>query len=318
MRTLTDNAAAMLHDAALDHRFWSLAVKHVCWVRNRVTHRSLKRGKNKFLSPHEKLYDRPGKIAMLRVFGCDCWRFDFDRSKDRITNPKAKKGIFVGISPNRKGWMIFDPKTRSIRTSYHCSFNEDFSHRRESLTGLQLKVSKSSLSKSKMKELRSLAELYAVDPATSKFLRLTDPDFGSKGPKIQAHKPSKTTLSAKLDVEVGAGGGKDNSNHRLNRDKESDVEDSEVEDEDSSGDEEATLRRSKRIQPSTSNGPVLDAAQPTSTLRFGKRSLATTRDFDDNDTLVRDLIPVRTEEPGVFVELTAEDLKFLKFAFDHD
>jgi hypothetical protein len=101
MRTLTDNAAAMLHDAALDHRFWSLAVKHVCWVRHRVTHRSLKRGKNKFLSPHEKLYDRPGKIAMLRVFGCDCWRFDFDRSKDRIANPKAKKGIFVGISPNK-------------------------------------------------------------------------------------------------------------------------------------------------------------------------------------------------------------------------
>jgi hypothetical protein len=49
-------------------------------------------------------------------------------------------------------------------------------------------------------------------------------------------------------------------------------------------------------------------------------ALATTRDLEDtdNDTLVRDLIPVRTEEIGVFVELTAEDLKFLKFAFDHD
>lgn len=40
-RTYGDCAACILHDAVLTHQYWSLAVKHVCWIRNRLIHRAL-------------------------------------------------------------------------------------------------------------------------------------------------------------------------------------------------------------------------------------------------------------------------------------
>jgi len=97
-RVLADNTSAILHEATLDHRFWSLAMKHVCWVKNRMPHRALKDSEGIIESPYERLYQRPAKLAMLRVFGCDSWRFDFDRKKADLTVPKAVHGIFVGIS----------------------------------------------------------------------------------------------------------------------------------------------------------------------------------------------------------------------------
>ena len=57
-KTLCDAAACLLQDAALNHRYWSLAVKHVCWLKNRVHHKALK-GKSKGMSPFEAAFKRP-------------------------------------------------------------------------------------------------------------------------------------------------------------------------------------------------------------------------------------------------------------------
>ena len=41
-RTLVEHAKTILHDAGLAREFWTLAVKHVAWVRNRIWHKALK------------------------------------------------------------------------------------------------------------------------------------------------------------------------------------------------------------------------------------------------------------------------------------
>jgi hypothetical protein len=312
MRTLIESAASMLAEAMLDHRWWSLAVKHAVWIRNRISHQALKSGKV-YQTPFEKLYHRSAKLGMVRVFGCDSWRFDFDRKKADITMPKAIKGIFVGVSPTRKGWMIFDPKTRTIRTSYHCSFNEDFSHRRESLTGFKLRVEKAKLTAARSAELMEVAELYSEDPA--QFLLPSDPDFGSgAGPKITADKPQVSESNTSQESPSLSDRSADSEAVRDNGgDQEENEGDEEVDSEegDSCSEEEDTpLRRSARSKTSSASVGKKESEVPNLDID----------ELDDNGklVLVRDVIPVRRAAFSKVEVLTVDHMKFLKFAFEHD
>jgi len=140
-RTLVEHAAALMHGAGLAREFWSLAVKHVVWLKNRFWSRSLQGAAGPGMSPFQALYGRPPRVSMARVWGCDAWRLDTSH-KSGTFNPKGKKGIFVGLSANRKGWVIFDPKSRTIRTTFHCSFDESFEGRRCALRDFDLRQRK--------------------------------------------------------------------------------------------------------------------------------------------------------------------------------
>ena len=47
-RTLVEHAACIIHAAGLAREFWSLAVKHIVWVRNRLWHRSERKRSESF------------------------------------------------------------------------------------------------------------------------------------------------------------------------------------------------------------------------------------------------------------------------------
>ena len=137
-RTLVEHATCVLNEAGVTKRLWSLAVKHIVWVRNRVWHRSLQDERGVTISPFERLYGRPPRVSMARVWGCDAWILDHDHTSGSF-KPKARKGIFIGISANRKGWVIFDPATRKARTSYHVSFDESMENRKCALRQFDLR-----------------------------------------------------------------------------------------------------------------------------------------------------------------------------------
>jgi hypothetical protein len=59
-RTFSECTASLLYESALSHRYWSLGVKHACWLRNRLLHKPLKKG-NKHKSPYEALRNRKSK-----------------------------------------------------------------------------------------------------------------------------------------------------------------------------------------------------------------------------------------------------------------
>ena len=48
----------------------------------------------------------------------------------------------MGLSANRKGWCLFDPKTRKVTTSYHVTFNESMDNRVCALRDFDLRPSK--------------------------------------------------------------------------------------------------------------------------------------------------------------------------------
>ena len=180
-RTIMDAIRCVLHEAGLSHRFWSLAMRWVVWVKNRIWHTSfMKQGKP--MSPFEALHGRVPSLAMARVFGCDVWVYDFDAPKDTV-QPKGVKCLFVGMSENRKGWLVLNLQTMKIKTSYHCSFIESMDGRRCALTDRKLKPHLAEISETPEDEVpvEAIFELYeGVDDVS-----LEEPeDSESEDPEI--------------------------------------------------------------------------------------------------------------------------------------
>ena len=50
--------------------------------------------------------------------------------------------IFVGISENKKGWVLLDPSTRKLTTTHHATFDGDMSNRRCALRDFDLRQAK--------------------------------------------------------------------------------------------------------------------------------------------------------------------------------
>ena len=66
-RTLVEHARTVLHEAGLAREFWSLAVKHIAWLRNRTWHSALKIPGGPGVSPFQVLYGRTPRISMAGV-----------------------------------------------------------------------------------------------------------------------------------------------------------------------------------------------------------------------------------------------------------
>ena len=139
-RTLVEGGRALLVNAGLAKEFWSVAVKHLVYVKNRVWHSKHQVGSTG-ASPFEVLFGKPARVDQLRVWGCDAWKLDHQH-RSGSWERKAKKMIYVGMAANRKGWVLFDPKTRKLSTTYHCSFDESMENRRCALRDFDLRPAK--------------------------------------------------------------------------------------------------------------------------------------------------------------------------------
>jgi transposase InsO family protein len=92
-RTIIEHAQAFLYEAVLDKRFWSMAVQHVVWLRNRIYHGGLRDATGVACSPFEKLFKAKAKLSQVRVFGAETWRLDHTRSKGTLSSQKLFKGF---------------------------------------------------------------------------------------------------------------------------------------------------------------------------------------------------------------------------------
>ena len=132
IRTIFTGAKCLLHEACLGNKFWSFAVKHYVYVKNRIWHSAVQID-GKPASSFERLHGRKPNLDMVRVFGADSRVLDFSVAKGDPSTPRGRKAIYLGISSNRKGWVFFDPVTRKLFTSYHCVFDESLQGRRNAL-----------------------------------------------------------------------------------------------------------------------------------------------------------------------------------------
>ena len=123
-RTLVESGRSLPIHAGAGAELWSLAVAHAVFIKNRVWHSRHQISENVGASPYQALYGATPRTTNLRVRGCDAWEFDHGHRSSPWAR-KASKQIFVGLSAKRKGWVLLDPKTRKLSTSYHVTFDED-------------------------------------------------------------------------------------------------------------------------------------------------------------------------------------------------
>ncbi|GJU66352.1 retrovirus-related pol polyprotein from transposon TNT 1-94 [Tanacetum coccineum] len=117
-RTLVEAARTMLIFSKAPLFLWAEAVATACYTQNRSLIHTLH---NK--TPYELVHDKKPDLSFLRIFGALC--YPTNDSKD-LVKLKAKEdiGFFVGYAPNRKGYRIYNKRTRQIMETIHVTFDE--------------------------------------------------------------------------------------------------------------------------------------------------------------------------------------------------
>ena len=91
------------------------------------------------VTPFERLRSCAPSYGHLRTFGCVCFVLlpSIERTK---LSPRSAMCVFLGYSPEHKGYRCYDPASRRLRISRHVTFLEDtpyYSSSAQDLTFLQ-------------------------------------------------------------------------------------------------------------------------------------------------------------------------------------
>nr|GEU53286.1 retrovirus-related Pol polyprotein from transposon TNT 1-94 [Tanacetum cinerariifolium] len=94
------------------------AVATTCYTQNRSL---IHTRHNK--TPYELVHNKKPDITFFRVFGALCYPTN-DSEDLRKLQPTADIGIIVGYAPNRKGYRIYNKRTRRLMETIHVQFDE--------------------------------------------------------------------------------------------------------------------------------------------------------------------------------------------------
>ncbi|GJS96437.1 retrovirus-related pol polyprotein from transposon TNT 1-94 [Tanacetum coccineum] len=117
-RTLVEAARTMLIFSKAPLFLWAEAVATACYTQNRSLIHTLH---NK--TPYELVHDKKPDLSFLRIFRALCYPTNNSEDLGKL-KAKADIGFFVGYAPNRKGYRIYNKRTRQIMETIHVTFDE--------------------------------------------------------------------------------------------------------------------------------------------------------------------------------------------------
>ncbi|GJS71358.1 retrovirus-related pol polyprotein from transposon TNT 1-94 [Tanacetum coccineum] len=117
-RTLMEAARTMLIFSTAPMFLWAAAVATACYTQNRSL---IHTRHNK--TPYELEHDKKPDLTFLRVFGVMCYPTNDSKDLGKL-QAKADIGIFVGYAPSRKGYRVYNKRTRRIMETIHVTFDE--------------------------------------------------------------------------------------------------------------------------------------------------------------------------------------------------
>ncbi|GJV89715.1 retrovirus-related pol polyprotein from transposon TNT 1-94 [Tanacetum coccineum] len=117
-RTLVEAARTMLIFSKAPMFLWAEVVATACYTQNRslIHTRHCK-------TPYELVHDKKPDLTFFRVFGALCYPTNDSEDLGKL-QPTADIGIFVGYAPSRKGYRIYNKRTRCIMETIHVQFDE--------------------------------------------------------------------------------------------------------------------------------------------------------------------------------------------------
>ncbi|KAG7529891.1 hypothetical protein FFLO_05339 [Filobasidium floriforme] len=122
VRTVKEGARTSLIESGLSNRYWSAAVEHFVFTRNRTL------VKQNDKTPFERFFGRVPDVSHLRVFGCVAYVLIPKEKRTSGWSPKAIKSVFIGYGEDKekkRAWITYDPYKREKTTSCHVTFWED-------------------------------------------------------------------------------------------------------------------------------------------------------------------------------------------------
>lgn len=121
-QTLGGSVRVSLFRARLDYAFWPLAYEYSAYIEGyRI------KGDRDVTVAEEFLDSRPS-VKRLRVFGCDCFVIITPPHRTKL-EPRARKCIFVGYSPNNDGaYKCYDVQKHEIIITRDVVFKDTFEH----------------------------------------------------------------------------------------------------------------------------------------------------------------------------------------------
>ncbi|GKE57857.1 putative ribonuclease H-like domain-containing protein, partial [Tanacetum coccineum] len=117
-RTLVEGARTMLIFSKAPLFVWAEAVATACYTQNRSLIHTLP---NK--TPYELVHGKKSDLSFLRIFGALCYPTNDSEDLGKL-KAKADIGFFVGYTPNRKGYRIYNKRARQIMETIHVTFDE--------------------------------------------------------------------------------------------------------------------------------------------------------------------------------------------------
>nr|GEX53169.1 retrovirus-related Pol polyprotein from transposon TNT 1-94 [Tanacetum cinerariifolium] len=97
---------------------WAEAVATACYIKNRSL---IHTRHNK--TPYELVHAKKPDLTFFRVFGVLCYPTNDSEDLGKL-QPTADIRIFVGYAPSRKGYRIYNKRTRRFMETIHIRFDE--------------------------------------------------------------------------------------------------------------------------------------------------------------------------------------------------
>jgi transposase InsO family protein len=120
-RTLNNAVRAMLEDTEprLGKSFWTHAVKHATYIKNRVPTRALPPD----LTLYEAYYEKKPSVALLRIFSCKAWVHIPEHLRSKLGS-KSRLCLYLGHAENKKAFVLYHPESRKMVESCNVDFDE--------------------------------------------------------------------------------------------------------------------------------------------------------------------------------------------------
>ncbi|GKE71157.1 retrovirus-related pol polyprotein from transposon TNT 1-94 [Tanacetum coccineum] len=112
-RTLIEAARTMMIFSKAPMFLWEKVVATACYTQNRSL---IHTRHNK--TPYELVHDKKLDLTFFRVFGAICYPTNDGEDLGKF-QAKADIGIFVGYAPSRKGYRIYNQRTRRLMETIH-------------------------------------------------------------------------------------------------------------------------------------------------------------------------------------------------------
>jgi hypothetical protein len=113
----------MLLTAKLPTKYWSYAIQYALWLINRTPTRVLVGGN---FTPYEAWTSRKASLNDVHTFGCMAIGYTPKIKRDNKFSNTGRWLCFLGMSSNRKGWLLVDPRTSGEVIVRSARFHDTF------------------------------------------------------------------------------------------------------------------------------------------------------------------------------------------------